>query len=122
MHGVARGRGDGWRSAIGDAFEGIPDTSNDKGRVAEEQKDNGHNNAATMMDKDTLDKDKEMEKKGRGQQNKGTMLGNEASRKAVEEYKDLIKSIMTWEIVVEKKEENLQRATNEEERKRLGEI
>jgi hypothetical protein len=62
MHGVAMGRGGGWRSTIADALDITPDTSNDNRRAGDEQKDNG-NKGATMRDQDTQDKDEEMEGK-----------------------------------------------------------
>jgi hypothetical protein len=78
-----------------------------------------NDNETTMGDETKRDSDEEMDSvvvKVPG--TKRVVMGSDATRKAAAEYKSIVESIMTWEMVVEKHEENLKNATNEEDRER----
>lgn len=118
-HGVARGRGGGWRSTIADSLDVTPNTtSNDEKMTVGDDGSKIHDDVMQLREpRDETDEDmddEQTDKSGEGR----VIMGSEASRKAAAEYKQIVESIMTWEIVVAKHEENLKNAASEEDKAR----
>jgi hypothetical protein len=117
----ARGRGGGWRGAIATSVGGIRETDEFATNITNND-GGGQRDGEAMGPNDSKEEtDEEMEEKNdeEARVKEGSLLGNEGSRRLAEEYKQLVKDILTWEIVVEKKQESLTLETNEEEKERI---